>query len=82
MISESETMPDLLVRDLSPELHQALKERAERHHRSLSAEVVSIVERAVLGPRPMTTAELKARRVVGLKPLTEDVLEQARKERP
>lgn len=40
-------MPDILVRNVSPELREALKERARRRRRSLSDEVKSILGRAL-----------------------------------
>ena len=41
-------MPDLLVRNLSPETIAALKARAKRNNRSTQAEVAEILERQVL----------------------------------
>ena len=38
-------MSNILVRDLSPETVNNLKERAKRNHRSLQAEVRDILER-------------------------------------
>ncbi len=40
-------MPTLVIRDLSPEIHRLLKERAEQHHRSVNKEVITILEASV-----------------------------------
>ena len=40
-------MPGLALRNLSPALHQRLREEASRHHRSMSKEVVTILEEAL-----------------------------------
>ncbi|MGN8159053.1 FitA-like ribbon-helix-helix domain-containing protein [Salinisphaera sp. RV14] len=55
-------MSTLVVKDLPAHLHEALKARARRHHRSLNKEAASIIEQAVHagdmqsiqhGPAPM-----------------------------
>jgi plasmid stability protein len=50
-------MPGLVIKNLPPELHSRLKERAARHHRSMTREVIAVLEevlqsRAVAGPLP------------------------------
>ena len=40
-------MPDLALRGMSPSLHQALKEAAQRNHRSLNGEVLDRLEASV-----------------------------------
>ena len=40
-------MPSLHVRNVPEELHNELRRQAERHHRSLSAEVIALLEQAV-----------------------------------
>ena len=40
-------MPGIVIRDLPPALHERLREVAERHHRSMSKEVVTILEDAL-----------------------------------
>jgi len=40
-------MPTLVIRDVSSEVHRLLKERAAQHHRSLSKEVITILEDSV-----------------------------------
>lgn len=39
-------MPGLVIKDFPPELHRKLKERAARHHRSMTKEVVALLEQA------------------------------------
>lgn len=43
----SHCMPDLLIRNLNPQLHDTLKERARSHAQSVSAEVKAILSRAL-----------------------------------
>lgn len=81
MISETDAVPDLLIRDLPPDVHQRLKERAERNRRSLSAEVVALIEDAVKVRKPMSLEEIDARRVKGRIVLTDEILELARQDR-
>jgi plasmid stability protein len=76
MISEAEEVPDVLIRDLPPDLHQRLKERAESNRRSLSAEAISLLEEALMLPPPMTLDEIDARRVIPDQPITAQMLEQ------
>ena len=47
----------LSVKDVPPELAQALRERAARNHRSLQGEFLHILESAV-GPKPFRAREL------------------------
>ena len=53
-------MSEILVRNLSPELVDALKHRADRHHRSLQQEVVCILETSAREPSRRSAAELAA----------------------
>lgn len=39
-------MPGFVIKDLPPELHRKLKEQAARHHRSMTKEVVALLEQA------------------------------------
>ena len=43
-------MAEVLVRDLKPETHRALKLRAKQHGRSVSAEIRAVLEEAVQPP--------------------------------
>ncbi len=45
-------MPTITVRDVPAFVHERLKRRAEAHNRSLSGEVIELLEQAVLGPPP------------------------------
>ncbi|MBO6577076.1 MAG: Arc family DNA-binding protein [Rhodothermales bacterium] len=40
-------MPTLTIRNVSPDLHDALKQLADEHGRSLNSEVLQLLERAV-----------------------------------
>jgi plasmid stability protein len=40
-------MPSILIKDIPAELHQRLREAATRDHRSLSKEVIALLEAAV-----------------------------------
>ena len=48
-------MPAIVVRNLSPETHRALRVRARRHRRSTEAEIRAILDGAV---RPATRLKL------------------------
>ena len=74
-------MPALLIRDLPEELHQKLKQRAAANHRSMSRELLVLLEEALhdsAGPPPLEAVDRM--RVSGAKPLTQDLLEEARRE--
>ncbi|MBW6469106.1 MAG: hypothetical protein K0B85_08125 [Coriobacteriia bacterium] len=47
MRTRGETMPDLLIRGLSPESVTRLKQQASRHGRSMQAEAKSIIEAGI-----------------------------------
>jgi plasmid stability protein len=67
-------MPTLVIRDLSPEIHRLLKERAKEHHRSVNKEVITILEDSVT-PSRQTLPPL----VKGAFPVTQDWLDEARR---
>lgn len=73
-------MPGLLIKDLPEELHERLRARAGAHHRSMSREVVAILEE-VLADRagPPALEVLDRLRVRGARPLTQDLLDDARR---
>lgn len=73
-------MAGLLIKDLPRDLHQKLKARAAANRRSLSGEALTILE-AALHDRsgPLTLAQLDKLRTRGRRPLTDSVLERARK---
>jgi len=66
-------MPTLVIRDISPEIHRRLKERAAQHHRSLTKEVVTILEDS-LAPSTGTLPPL----MKGAFPVTQEWLDEAR----
>lgn len=45
-------MAALLIKDLPPPLHASLRQRAERNHRSMAKEVLTILEQAVTAACP------------------------------
>lgn len=73
-------MAGLLIKDVPRDLHEKLKERAAANRRSLSGEVLTILD-SVLHDRsgPLTLAEIDRLRTRGRRPLTDVVLERARK---
>lgn len=40
-------MPGFVIKDLPPKLHRKLKAQAARHHRSMTKEVLVLLERAL-----------------------------------
>lgn len=46
-------MPSLMLRDLPEEVHKRLRDRAQRHHRSMTKEAVSILEHELLASGPV-----------------------------
>jgi len=69
-------MASVLIKNLPDELHRALKQRAERHHRSLNKELISIIETAIHRPERGELPEPIQLR----KPLTQQMLDEAREE--
>ena len=53
-------MPTLHVRNIPGELHDRLKKSADARHRSLSAEVIALLEWAVEGAERTTEARLSS----------------------
>lgn len=72
-------MAGLLVKNLPDHLHLLLKERAALNRRSLSAEVIVMLER-ILDDRagPRTLEEIDRLRVKGRTPLSQELLDEAR----
>ena len=69
-------MASVLIKNLPDELHQKLKVRAQRHHRSLNKELIALIENALESRSVEDLPEpVKLR-----KPLTQDMLDRARKE--
>jgi plasmid stability protein len=70
-------MASVLIKNLPDELHRRLKQRAERHHRSLNKEVIALIE-ATLGRQP---AQDPPKPATPRNPLTPDRLEETRRKR-
>jgi plasmid stability protein len=72
-------MPGLLIKDVPTQVHRRLRMRAAASHRSMSREALVILEEA-LDDRagPLTLAQTDALRQKGKKPLTDDVIANAR----
>ena len=70
-------MPGLVIKNLPPELHRRLKERAVRHHRSMTKEVISVLEQAL---EPNRLGEALPPPYQGRIALTDELIEQARRE--
>jgi plasmid stability protein len=51
-------MPDVLVRGIDETVLEKIKDKAKRHHRSLQAELMTIITRASQQPNPLTELEL------------------------
>ena len=45
-------MPDLLIRNIDPQLKRKLVERARKHGHSLSTEAQELIERGLAAPSP------------------------------
>ena len=43
-------MPTLVVKNLPEPLHERLKAQAEQHHRSMTKEVIALIEQGLLAP--------------------------------
>jgi plasmid stability protein len=72
-------MASLMIRDLPPKLLERLKERAKVNRRSLGKEALVILEQALgMSGWPPNIEELDNLRIRGSKPLTQDLLDEAR----
>ena len=69
-------MASLLIKNLPDEIHQQLKAQAERHHRSLNKEVITLLETAVT----QAAAEALPKPVPLKRPLNPELLDWARRE--
>ncbi len=72
-------MPGLLLRDIPKSLHARLKRRALANRRSLASEAIVILRQALderAGPPAME--EVDRLRIRGVRPLTQDLLDEAR----
>jgi len=67
-------MSTLVIKNLPEELHARLKEQAQRHHRSVTKEVVSLIESGpAVPPRqpPKLSSPLKLKS--GFRPTVEEI---------
>lgn len=69
-------MPGLVIKDLPKDLHRRLKAQAARHHRSMTKEVLAVLERALGGSAAEVSA---APPFKGRFALTDKFLRQARR---
>ncbi len=59
---------NLSIKNVPDEVAERLRERAERNHRSLQGELLSIIEEAALTSRQMDVTEVRARvKALGIK---------------
>jgi plasmid stability protein len=72
-------MASLVIRDLPVDLQRRLKQRAKANRRSLNNEVLMILEGALgRGAWTPTIEEIDDLRVRGARPLTQEMLDEAR----
>ena len=72
-------MASLMIRDLPAGIHERLKERATANRRSLNKEALVILEEALgAGGWPPSLEEIDRLRVRGARPLTQELLDDAR----
>jgi plasmid stability protein len=72
-------MSGLLLKNIPPDLHEKLRARARLNRRSLSAEAITILERALTVRRRPTLEEIDARRVKPKTPMTDEFLDMAKR---
>ncbi|MFM9968616.1 MAG: FitA-like ribbon-helix-helix domain-containing protein [Burkholderiales bacterium] len=70
-------MPGLVIKDLPEKLHRKLKEQAARHHRSMTKEVLVVLERALSEEKPPQELPPPFR---GRFALTDEFIMQAKRE--
>jgi len=68
-------MPGLVIKDFPESLHHRLKDKARKHHRSLTREALTILEEGLM--RPDRVRELP-RPVAGKSPINDVWLDRAR----
>jgi plasmid stability protein len=77
-------MPSLTIKGVPDDLLEQLRRSAEEHRRSLNSEVIHRLERSVgrasIDPEAFLTRIRSLRERTKLPPLTEELLEQARRE--
>jgi plasmid stability protein len=63
-------MPSVIIRNMHPQLHRRLKEKALSHHRSMNREILSILEKELKTGQARTLPPL----VKTLKPVDPDFI--------
>ncbi|MCI0440737.1 MAG: Arc family DNA-binding protein [Chloroflexi bacterium] len=72
-------MPELLIRDMPPELYERLKASAAKHNRSVSEEAIAFLEKAL--PQERQRREVKVPTPIkGKFPLTQEFLDKHKRE--
>lgn len=66
-------MATLVIKNLSDDLHARLKEQARRHHRSVTKEVVTLIETGLTAPRPAPVLSPPLRLRGGRRPDIDDI---------
>jgi len=66
-------MSTLVIKNLPEELHARLKEQAQRHHRSVTKEVVSLIEAGLEVRRPVLELPPPLKLKSGYRPTIEDI---------
>ncbi len=70
-------MPELLIRDMPPELFERLKASAAKHNRSISEEAIAFLEKA-LPAKPRKVEIPRAHK--GRFPITKEFIDMAKRE--
>jgi len=70
-------MPGLVIKDLPAKLHRKLKQQAARHHRSMTKEVLVVLERALNEEAPPQEVPPPFK---GRFTLTDEFIDRARRE--
>lgn len=80
---KEDAMPNLTIKGIPEELYRQLKQRATRHRRSLNSEVICCLESAAslttVDPEAWLVNADKLRNRLGLTPLTEESLREAKR---
>jgi plasmid stability protein len=72
-------VPRLLIKNLPADLHKRLKVRAAENRRSLSSEVLAILDEVLrVSAGPPCLADIDRLRIRGRKLLTQELLDEAR----
>ncbi|HWQ70495.1 MAG TPA: hypothetical protein VN494_11210 [Patescibacteria group bacterium] len=66
-------MSTLVIKNFPEELHARLKTQAQRHHRSVTKEVVSLIESGLVTPRQPPKLSPPLKLASGYRPTIEDI---------